>query len=154
MDSPILHQWQYQDNKDRSPLWYMIALSVSIWLIVWGFLTLQYGMSIVVMIVTGLFYFLEIHSDEIIEVKISEAGIWIQKSFYEYSHIASYSFIYSGKDVIYMRLKLRRSPIRLLSLRIDNSQLLAIENILLEALGEPERQDIWIVDRISHFLKL
>jgi len=31
----ILMQWSYEDNKERSPIWYIIALSVAIGLIIW-----------------------------------------------------------------------------------------------------------------------
>lgn len=46
----ILYTWTFEDNKDRSPLWYIIALACMIGLVIWGFVTGQYGMSIVVML--------------------------------------------------------------------------------------------------------
>lgn len=47
-----LFTWEFEDEKQRSPLWYMIALSIAVGLIIWGFLTRQYGMSIVIMLIT------------------------------------------------------------------------------------------------------
>jgi len=71
-DNNILYTWNYEDAKDRSPLWYVIALSVAIWLIIWWFLTRQYGMSIVIMLVWGFFYFLENNAEDDISVAITQ----------------------------------------------------------------------------------
>jgi hypothetical protein len=30
-----LYSWNYEDTKDRSPIWYIVALSIAIGLIIW-----------------------------------------------------------------------------------------------------------------------
>jgi len=87
METPSIYNWQYEDTKNRSPIWYVIALSVAVWLILWGFLTRQYGMSLVIMLVSGFFFFLENNSDENVRVDVSELGIKVQDHFYDYAKI-------------------------------------------------------------------
>lgn len=67
-----LLEWKYEDIKDRSPLWYMIALSVAIGLVIWGFFTRQYGMSIVIMLLAGIIFFIENNADDNVDVTVSE----------------------------------------------------------------------------------
>lgn len=91
-----LFSWNFDDTtQHRSPLWYMIALSFAIGLIIWGFLTRQYGMSIVIMLLVGFIYFLENNSEDHVSVEITDLGVRIQNSFHDYSRIHSYSLVYS-----------------------------------------------------------
>lgn len=154
MPSSSLYQWQYHDNKERSPLWYILAFSIAVGFIIWGFITTQYGMSIVIMIVTWLFYFIEINADEIVRVKIAENGIFIQENFYDYSKITAYSYVYSGDEVVYMRIFLKNSPIWTLSVRVNNESVMTLETILPSFIWEAQKQDLGMIDKISYFLKL
>jgi len=75
--SNILYSWKFDDKKNRSQLWYIIAFSVVIWLAVWWFLTKQYGMSFIILLLSGLILFVENNSEDSVEVQISDMWIYI-----------------------------------------------------------------------------
>lgn len=150
----VLYSWNFEDSKERSALWYMIALAIAIWLIIWGFLTRQYGMSIVVMLVVGFFYFLENNSEDQVQVVISELGISVQNNFYDFSRIAGYSLVYNEDQAIFLRLHLKKKGISFLNLRIDNAIAAQLRSFLPNFIEENAKQEITFLEKISHILKL
>jgi hypothetical protein len=50
----------------------MIALSVVIGLVVWGFMTKQYVMSFLIILITGISFFIENNSEENITVTLNQ----------------------------------------------------------------------------------
>ncbi|MDA9129261.1 hypothetical protein N9J72_02170 [Candidatus Gracilibacteria bacterium] len=149
-----LYSWSYEDSKNRSPLWYMIALSVAIGLIIWGFFTRQYGMSIVVMLIVGFFFYIENNSEDQVDVDITELGIKVQDMFYDYSRIAGYSFIYSRDQAMFLRLNLKKRGIGTANLNIDNDIASNIRQILPNYIEEQDKQEVTLTERILHKLKL
>ena len=153
-NSNILYTWQYEDTKHRSPLWYIIALSIAIWLIIWWFLTSQYGMSIVIMLVVWFFYILENNSEDQVLVEITDLWIKVQGNFYDYSRIGWYSLVYYGEQALYLRLLIKKRGIGVLNLNIDNLVATNIRNILVNYIEENEKQEITLSERIIQLLKL
>ena len=149
-----LYNWSYEDNKNRSPLWYIIALSVAIWLIIWWFFTRQYWMSIVVMLIVGFFFYIENNSEDTVDVIITELWIKVQDMFYDYSRIAGYSLVYSGDQAMYLRLNLKKRGIGTANLRIDNDIASNIRQILPNYIQEQDQQEVTLTERILHMLKL
>lgn len=149
-----LYSWNYEDNKNRSPLWYIIALALAIWLIIWWFLTRQYGMSIVIMLVVWFFYFLENNSEDEVAVQFTNLWIKVQWNFYDYSRIGWYSIVYQGENALYLRLIIKKRGIWILNLNIDNSIATNIRSILPNYVEENEKQEVTLWERIIQLLKL
>lgn len=152
--SDIHYSWNFADAKERSPLWYIIALSLAGGLIIFGFLTKQYGMSIVLMMIIGFYYFLEINSDEEVGVQIWNLGISVSEKFYDYSRIESFRFIYDGSEAVYLKLNIKKSGIKMMNLRVDNDIVEHIRPILQNYLEEDGKSDITLLEKIIHKLKL
>ncbi len=150
----ILYTWAFEDKRNRSPLWYMVALSIAIGLIIWGFMTQQYGMSIVIMLFVWFFFFLENNAEDQVQVEVWELGIRIQNIFYDYGRISSYSIVYSDDQAIYLRLYLKKRWIGFANLRIDNTIAGEIRPILSNFVEENEKQEITLIEKLTHFLQL
>ncbi len=149
-----LYNWNYEDTKDRGTLWYMIALSVAIWLIIWGFFTRQYWMSIVVMLIVWFFFYVENNSEDTVSVDITDLGIRVQDMFYDYSRIWSFSLIYSWDQAFYLRLHLKKRGIGTVNLHIDNTIASDIRQILPNYTEEQAQQEVSFIEKILHMLKL
>jgi hypothetical protein len=150
----ILMQWSYEENKDRSPIWYIIALSIAIWLIIWWFFTRQYGMSIVIMLISWFFFFLENNADDQVQVTISEQWIKVQWNFYDYAKISWFYLVYEWEQAIFLRIGVKKNWIRTLSVRIDNFHSPEARRILSHYLEESEKQELSVTEKILHFLKI
>lgn len=152
--SAALLEWKYEDIKDRSPIWYMVALSIAIGLVIWGFFTRQYGMSIVIMLLAGIIFFIENNADDNVDVSITELGVKVQNNFYDYAKISSFYLVYQGDQAVYLRLNIKKRGIKTLSIRIDNSIAPNIRATLVNFIEESDQQEISFLEKLSHILKL
>lgn len=149
-----LYSWNYDDSKNRSPLWYMVALAIAIGLIIWWFFTRQYGMSIVIMLIVGFFYFLENNTEDWVEVHITDLGIMIQESFYDFSRISAFSIIFSWENAVFLRLSIAKRWISTINLRVDNNIISNIRPLLSNYIEENPKQELSFLEKITHSLKL
>jgi len=149
-----LYSWSFEDKKDRSQLWYIIALSVVIWLAIWGFLTKQYWMSFIVLLIAWLVFFVENNADDEIEVKICELGLYIGESFYDYAGIISYSIWYQNTSAEILRLHLNKKWIAVLDLKINNDNLQDIQFFLDQYIENAGKVELSNTDKLIRFLKL
>lgn len=154
MSKNILYTWTFDDTKNRSAFWYIAAISIVIGFAVWGFLTKQYGMSFVVLLVAGVAFFVENNSADHVDVSLTDLGIQVENAFYDYSRIQSYTMIYSHGQAIFLRLSLTQRGIRNIDLRLDNTVATELKNILSNYLEENPKQDMSFLDRIIYLLKL
>jgi len=154
MSNNILYNWNFEDKKNRSTLWYIIALSIVIGLVVWWFLTKQYWMSFIILLISWLTYFIENNSDEHLNVDITELWIKIWAIFYDYSKVDSFSFIYSWENAILLRLNLNKKWIRFLDLNIDNSIVIDLKPILINYIEENPKWELSFSEKIIKLLKL
>lgn len=154
MSDNILYSWKFDDNKNRGSMWYIIALSVVIWLAIWWFLTKQYWMSIIILLIAWVFYYIENNSDDEINVIINELWIKIWSSFYDFSKIDSYSFIYNWENAVFLRLELNKKWLRVLDLDIDNTIAVNLKWILTNYLTENPKGELKFVEKIISLLKL
>lgn len=149
-----LYSWKFSAKKERSNLWYIIGFSVVIWLVIWWFLTSQYGMSFIVILIAGISYFLEVNIEDEILVQVQQLGIKIGDSFYDYSKIKTFSFIYDWSNAILLRLKIIKKWISFFDLDIDNTIAQDLRPLLSSFLEEDEKEDITLIDKLVRFLKL
>lgn len=153
-DSKEIYNWSFEDTKNRSPVWYIIAISVVVGLAIWGFLSKQYGMSFVVLLVAWVAFFVENNAEEHITVSLTQLGLKVWGKFYDYSRINSYTFIYSWENAILIRLALSQRGIKTIDLKVNNTITEELKSILPNYIQENPKQDMSFVDRMIHLLKL
>ncbi|NUJ98271.1 hypothetical protein HGA92_05885 [Candidatus Gracilibacteria bacterium] len=150
----ILYTWKFSAKKERSKLWYIIGLSIVIGLVIWGFLTSQYGMSFIIILIAGISYFLEINGEDEILVQVEQLGIKIGEGFYDYGKIQSFTFIYDEANAILLRLKTNKKGVAVIDIDVDNTIAQQLRPILASFLQEDEKEDISFIDRLVKILKL
>ena len=77
--SKVIYEWEFDDNKNRWTLWYIIALSIVLWLSIWWFFTKQYWMSFIILLIAWLVYFVENNSSD--EIKVEILDLWINVNY-------------------------------------------------------------------------
>lgn len=152
--SEYIYEWEFDDTKDRWTLWYVIALSVVIWLSIWWFFTKQYWMSFIVLLIAWLAYFVENNSEDIIKVQINNLWIKISETFYNYSHISSYAIIYRWEEAELLRLFLNKKWIKSIDVKINNNIVDNIRNAINNNLNEEAKIELTFLEKIIQILKL
>ncbi len=150
----MLYSWVFIDKKDRWRFWYTLAFSLVIGLVIWWIFTGQYWMSFMVLLLSWLMFYIENNSKDEIEVQITELGIKIDDTFYDFSKIQSYTFIYEWEHAILLRLNLLKRGINLLDIHIDNSVASELKEILPQFILENPQEDLNFIDKLIRILKL
>ena len=150
----MLYSWTFLDNKNRGKLWYTITFSIVVGLVIWGFFTKQYWMSFIVLLLSGLMFYIDNNSKDEMNVEIGELGIKIGDSFYDYSKIKSYTFIYEWEIAVLLRLILSKKWIKILDVNIDNTVAWELKHILPQFIEENEQEDLSFTDKMIRMLKL
>lgn len=149
-----IYSWEFDDKRDRWTLWYIIALSIVLWLSIWWFFTKQYWMSFIVLLISGLAYFAENNSEDIVKVNINNLWISIAWSLFNYSSINSFQIVYKLEEPILLRLNLNKKWIRNIDVKINNYNIEEIQNILIEFIKEKEKVELTVSEKIIKKLKL
>ncbi len=154
MNNDLIYNWSFSSEKQRGSLWYIIALSIIIWLVVWWFFTRQYIFSILIILVTWVYFFVENNSESMVLVSITNLWIKVNNFFYDFSKIESFSIIYSWENAIILRLELGKKSLRYLNLQIDNNIALNLKQILPNFINENENWELSFNEKIIKLLKL
>lgn len=149
-----LYSWEFDDNKERWAYWYIIALSIMIGIVIWGFLTKQYWMSFIILLVSGLFYYIENNSDDTIKVILTDVWIQVWLNFYEYQKIEKYTYIFDWDTPFYIRLVINKMPLKSLDLNINKDNYNNLKNILPNYLMEDTKGELSFIDKLIHKMKL
>ncbi len=150
----MLYSWTFLDNKNRGKLWYTITFSIVVGLVIWGFFTKQYWMSFIVLLLSGPMFYIDNNSKDEMNVEVRELWIKIGDSFYDYSKIKSYTFIYEWEIAVLLRLILSKKWIKILDVNIDNTVAWELKNILPQFIEENEQEDLNFTDKLIRMLKL
>ncbi len=153
--SNIFFSWKINTKKERWAFWYILVFSIAIWLIVWGFLTKQYWMSFVIILIIGIYFYVENNSSDMYDVKITELWISVWDSFYPFSSIKNFSIVYDEDKAIYLRIYLiKKIWIIPININIDNSIVSNIENILKNFLEQKESENITFTEKLINISKI
>jgi len=152
--SNILYNWSFIDKKERGTLWYTIMISIVVWLIIWAFLTGQYWLSFVILIVVWLMFFLENNADDEIFIEINELWLKVGESFYAFSLLDAYTFLYIWDSAVLVRFKMNRKGIKNIDLMINNDIAIELKSILPNFLQENPKEELSFVEKMIDILKL
>lgn len=152
--SDNIYEWSFSDEKNRWLTWYIIAISIVIWLFLWWIFTKQYGFSFIIIFLFWVFLFIENNSNDIIKVEINENWLNIDESFYDYNKIEKFETIYDWENIFFLRLILKKRGIKNLDLRIDNNTYKEVKNILEEFIWEAQNWELSKTEKIINILKL
>lgn len=150
----VIYEWQFSDKKQRGSLWYVLAASIALGLIIWGFLTSQYGMSFIILLISGIYFFVENNSSEEIIVEVSDQWIKVENSFYDIWSIDSYCFVFHWESPYYLRLFLNKKWLRQIDIRIDDERFWNLQNILPNILNTSESKKLTFSEKLIILLKL
>lgn len=156
MDNNIIYSWSFSNDKQRWALWYTIALSVVFWIVIWWFLSSQYPMSFLTILIAWVYFFIENNSEEFTQVYINQLWIWIANNFYEFSKILSYRIIYTNWQANTLRLALNRENIwvKFIDLDINNDIAINLNQLLVNVIKQDPESEISLTDKIIKILKL
>lgn len=153
--SDLLYSWSFDSRKNRTTSWYVIVLSIAIWLILWWFLSKQYWMSFVIIILVWLIFYIENNSNDIVDVALLDTWVKVDSNFYSYSNIISYTIIYENDNAVLLRISTaNKVGSRNIDIWIDNDTIKNSKPILDNFLEENNREQLKFIEKLIRLLKL
>ncbi len=150
----MIYSWIFSTEKERWTSWFLIAATVMIAFVIWGFVSKMYMMSVAILLVSGIYFFSENNSDPEVAVQITNLWIKVGNNFFDFSKISSYSFIYEYDKAVLLRLKLINKGFKIVDLKIDNDITLDLKAILPDFIREDPKEDFTTTEKIIRLLKL
>lgn len=149
-----IYSWNFSWDKWRWPMWYVIAISIVIWIVIWWFLTKQYILSLLIILISWISFFVENNSEENINVEINQLWIRVNNNFYDFPKIDSFSIVYDWWNATILRLALVKKWLKFIDLNIDNNIAVELKWILPNYIKENDKYEISFIDRLVKLLKL
>jgi hypothetical protein len=145
--------WTFNEI-NRTTYWYIIALSIVIWISIWWIFTKQYWLSFIVILISGLYYFTETDSEEKIEVSLEDKWVYISKTLYNYKDIDFFQFINNKNRLFLLRLHLNKKGAKFIDVRIDENIKTDVEQKLLNIIEKYEDEELSFIEKSIFYLKL
>ncbi|MCT4617362.1 MAG: hypothetical protein N4A38_04090 [Candidatus Gracilibacteria bacterium] len=149
-----IFSWTFSTDKKRGQLWYITAGAIVIGFVLWGIISSLYIMSFVIILVTGLYIYVENNSEDEVEVIITSLGIKVDNNFYDYSKIRNFAVVYNRDQAQFLRLNLNIKGIKTLELKLDNSIAGEVTDIMHNYAEEDEKAEYTMMDKLIRLLKL
>lgn len=149
-----LYSFEFSSEKSRGPLWYIIAFSVIIWFVVWWIFTKQYWLVVISLLLPGVYFLVENNSSDKVIVNFTQLWIDISDTFYEYTKIDWFAFLYVRNKPVVLRLFLKTKLLNYIDLKVDSEQTIDLKQFIPNYLQEREKEEFSFWDKIITFFKL
>ncbi len=150
-----MFSWTFASHKEHSPSWYVVAIIVILVLVVYGIFKEIYLMSVVSFLFAWVYLLMENNSAPVTSVDVTEHGIQVGWSFYEYASFSRFVIIAVSDTQSFIRL----FPIRKLAPMIDiplSSEVNSSElrSYLSSIMEEEHDNTLSNADALIHAMKL
>ncbi len=103
-----MYHWQFSSGHDRPPSWYIAALVVVIFFVVYGVVTGAYLMSVAAFLFAGVYIMIENNSTPLSDVHVTEQGVQVESTFYPYADMLHFSLVYEEGIPRLLRLGMKK----------------------------------------------
>lgn len=153
----ILASWQFPEfiKYKRSLGWYLVAIIIMAALLVFSVWQKIYLLVLIVAMFVVIYYVRGKRESRTVTINITEDGIELDETFYEYRGIKNFWIIYNPPDVkkLYFSFKSGLRPS--FSISLENQNPLRVREILLKYMQEDiEKDDESFTDGLMRILKL
>lgn len=150
-----MFSWQFTTEKNRPKSWYLIALIVVLFLVIYGIYEWLYLMSVVSFLFAWVYIMLENNSSPITSVLIDTQKIQVNSTLYEFSKITKFTLLSNEWKIIMLRIFPKKSIMSIVDIPITET----IDTEALKTFLESKIQfdgdlDWWKSDRFIHAMKL
>ncbi|MCX7779158.1 MAG: hypothetical protein N2259_02880 [Patescibacteria group bacterium] len=152
----IWAQWSFPEKPQyqRKTGWWIFMVLLSLGLIIWAFKEHNFLFIMLVVIVALIVIFETKRSSLQVECQITQDGLKLGSSFYEWSKIKKFWLIFKPPEVKRLYFQLKTFPFQL-SLPLEKQNPIKIRKILLKyVLEDLSKEDESLADFLSRSLKI
>jgi len=152
----LLLQWRAPEfiTHQRGKKWFLIMGVIVLLLIIYALATNSATMAIVFIVLAGVYYLTHNQEPRIIDIKITELGIYAGKTFYPYNMINSYWILYYPPYVHSLNLRLSNKTLSRVVIQLDVQDPVEVRKTLAKEIPEIEGQDESMSEILIRLLRL
>ncbi len=150
-----MYHWQFASRHDRPQSWYIVALVVVLFLVIYGIVEGLYMMSVVAFLFAGVYIMKENNAAPLTSVEITDAGIQVAETFYDYGQLVSYAILYDGSVARMLRIHMKKwiTPLIDIPLTTDVNPV-ALKSYLAQYIPENPHAEFTRSDKVIQAMKL
>lgn len=144
------------DKHERSKRWYIIAISLTLGLLLFSFLTANFLFAVIIIIASLVVILHDGQEPVSLKVSLTEEGVIVGSKFYDYDEFENFSIVYKpSQEVKRLYIEFKNAIRPRLSFSLDEMNPLPIRDYLLKCLPEDlERTDEPLSEGLARILKL
>ena len=150
-----MYHWQFASGHEKPASWYIAALVVVLFLVIYGIIEWLYMMSIVAFLFAWVYIMKENNSAPITDVDVADTGIQVQETFYPYTDMNSFAIIYDGNAARMLRLWLKKGISTLIDIPLTSDVNPAeLKKFLIQYVTENEHAEFSKTDKMIQAMRL
>lgn len=154
-----MHEWIVPGKKNHSASWYTIAGILTLSLAIWGVFSGIYALTVVVIIMAGVYILLENNAPETARAVINQNGVGVGDAFYDYGQISSFSLVFDQETPKFLRIALKKNNLRTIDIPVEGLletgvEIVEVRAMLLGYVIEGEGTELNSIDRLIEKLGL
>jgi len=136
----VLLQWKAPEFiiHRKGKAWFLIAGIITLLLIIYAIYTNSATMAIVFIILAGVYYLTHNQHPKIIDVSITELGVFVDNKFYPYNMINSFWIVYHPNYVHNLYLRLSGKTFTKVVIQLDAQDPVEVRKTLAKEIPEVE----------------
>jgi len=134
--------------------WIILASTGLLALIVYALITGSATMAIVFILLGGMYYLTHNQTPKIIDVKITELGVWVADKFLPYNTINSFWVVYHPPFVRRLYLKVGAKAGRTVVIELNEQNPVEVRTLLAREVPEIEDKEEGFTDILIRLLRL
>jgi hypothetical protein len=111
-------------------------------------------MSFIILLISGIYFFVENNTRDRVDIRIVPEGIFIENSFYDKTSIESGHFVFDGEIPYYLRISLNKKGLRQLDIHINQQNFSDLQEILPTLFPLTESVKLSFSEKMIILLKL
>ncbi len=152
----VLLAWKAPEfiSHPKSKKWLLTAGSLALALIAYALYTDSATMAIVFIVLAGVYYLTHRQEPEIIDIRITELGIFAGDDFYPYNTINSFWIVYHPPYVHTLNLRMAGQTYKKVTLQLDQQNPVDVRRMLSREIPEVEGEEESVGEIITRLLRL
>jgi len=152
----LLLHWRSPEfiTHQKGVTWFLIAGVITLLLIIYAIYTDSATMAIVFIVFGGVYYMMHNQEPKIIDIKLTELGVFVDKNFYPYNMINSFWIIYNPPYVRTLNLRLSDKTSTKVVIQLDVQNPVDVRKMLAKEIPEVEGASESISEILIRLLRL
>lgn len=152
----VLLEWKTPEfiTHPKGKSWFLIAGLLILVLIAYALFTGSATMTIVFIVLTGVYYLTHNQAPDIIDIQITELGIYVDKTFHPFNAISHFWIVYHPPYVQTLNFRIGQNRFSKVTVQLNQQDPAEVRRALAREIPEVEGEGESMMDLLIRMLRL